>query len=208
MKVTLDIASSDLEKLLNPIIKEDRINLSHITWDKYESLLHIFKDQPLLRLSYLEGNLEIMTNSPEHEMIKTLIGRLIEIYALETGIDLYGCGAATYKKEAKVRGLEPDESYCIGSRKNIPDLAIEVIITSGGIDKLKIYQGLNIPEVLFWQEEKFTLYGLINELEGYQEIQQSQFLPELDLKQLAQYINPAEEPKMVRTYRQKIRKIN
>ncbi len=149
-----------------------------------------------------------MTNSPEHEMIKTLIGRLIEIYALEKGIDLYGCGAANYKKEAKVRGLEPDESYCIGSRKNIPDLAIEVIITSGSVDKLKIYPGLNIPEVLFWQAEKFTLYSLINEVEGYQEIEQSQFLPQLDLKQLAKYINPAEEPKMVRTYRQIIRTVN
>ncbi len=205
MKVTLDIASSDLEKLLNPRIKENRITLNDISWHEYESLLRIFRDKPLLRLSYLEGDLEIMTNSPEHEMIKTLIGRLIEIYALEKGIDLYGCGSATYKKEAKFRGLEPDESYCIGNRKDIPDLAIEVIITSGGIDKLKIYQGLNIPEVLFWQEEKFTLYGLIDELEGYQEIEQSQFLPELNLKQLAQYINPAEEPEMVRAYRQTIR---
>ncbi len=205
MKVTLDIASSDLEKLLNPIMRENRIALNDISWDEYESLLHIFKDKPLLRLSYLEGNLEIMTNSPEHEMIKTLIGRLIEIYALEKAINLYGCGSATYKKEAKLRGLEPDESYCFDSRKEIPDLAIEVIITSGGINKLKIYQGLNVPEVLFWQERKLTLYRLINELEGYQKVEQSEFLPELNWEILEQYINPEEEPKMVNEYRQLIK---
>ncbi|MGK7899700.1 MAG: Uma2 family endonuclease [Xenococcus sp. (in: cyanobacteria)] len=205
MKVTLDIASSDLEKLLNPMMKENRIALNDISWHEYESLLNIFKDQPLLRLIYLEKNLEIMTNSPEHEMLKTLIGRLIEIYALEKEIDLYGCGATTYKKEAKLRGLEPDESYCFGSRKEIPDLAIEVVITSGGIDKLKIYQGLNVPEVLFWQEGKLTLYSLINELEGYQKVKQSQFLPALNFEILEQYINPEEEPKMVAQYRQLIR---
>ncbi|MGK7884320.1 MAG: Uma2 family endonuclease [Crocosphaera sp.] len=205
MKVTLDIASSDLEKLLNPMMKENRIALNDISWHEYESLLNIFKDQPLLRLIYLEKNLEIMTNSPEHEMLKTLIGRLIEIYALEKEIDLYGCGATTYKKEAKLRGLEPNESYCFGSRKEIPDLAIEVVITSGGIDKLKIYQGLNVPEVLFWQEGKLTLYSLINELEGYQKVKQSQFLPVLNFEILEQYINPEEEPKMVAQYRQLIR---
>ncbi len=205
MKVTLDIASSDLEKLLNPMMKENRIALNDISWHEYESLLNIFKDQPLLRLIYLEKNLEIMTNSPEHEMLKTLIGRLIEIYALEKEIDLYGCGATTYKREAKLRGLEPDESYCFGSRKEIPDLAIEVVITSGGIDKLTIYQGLNVPEVLFWQEGKLTLYSLINELEGYQKVKQSQFLPALNFEILEQYINPEEEPKMVAQYRQLIR---
>ncbi|MDJ0729600.1 MAG: Uma2 family endonuclease [Crocosphaera sp.] len=205
MKVTLDIATSDLEKLLNPMMRENRISLNNISWDEYEGLLGIFKDKPLLRLSYLQGNLEIMTNSPEHEMIKTLMGRLIEIYALEKGINLYGCGSATYKTEAKVRGLEPDESYCFGSRKEIPDLAIEVIITSGGIDKLKIYQGLNVPEVVFWQEGKLTLYRLINEIEGYQKVEQSKFLPELNFERLEQYINPAEEPKMVAQYRQLIK---
>ena len=205
MKVTLDIASSDLEKLLNPMMKENRIALNDISWHEYESLLNIFKDKPLLRLSYLETNIEIMTSYPEHEMLKTLIGRLIEIYALEKDINLYGCGATTYKTEAKLRGLEPDESYCFGSRKEIPDLAIEVVITSGGIDKLKIYQGLNVPEVLFWQKGKLTLYSLINELEGYQKVKQSQFLPALNFEILEQYINPEEEPKMVAQYRQLIR---
>ncbi|MEA5534121.1 Uma2 family endonuclease [Crocosphaera sp. XPORK-15E] len=204
MKVTLDIATSDLEKLLNPIIAEPRIQLSNMTWEEYENLVQTLNHKPLVRLSYLEGNLEIMTNSPEHEMIKTLIGRLIEIYALEKEIDLYSCGSATYKKEAQRRGLEPDESYCIGKRKEIPDLAIEVIITSGSIEKLKIYQGLEIPEVLFWQGGKFTLYQLINAVEGYQETSRSQYLPGLDFKQLEQYINPAEEPQMVRKYRKTI----
>lgn len=205
MKVTVDIPQADLGKLFSLAISESRIPLREITWKQYETLLNIFDDQPLLRLSYLEGLLEIMTNSPEHEMIKSLIGRLIEIYALERDINLYSCGSATYKREATARGLEPDESYCLGTRKEMPDFAIEVIITSGGIDKLTIYKGLNVREVWFWQDGKFMLYHLINSTEGYQAINRSQLLPQLDINLLAQYINPAEEPQMVRAYRDCLR---
>lgn len=35
--------------------------------------------------------------------------------------------------------------------KQGPDLAIEVIITSSGIDRLDLYQGLGVREVWFWQ---------------------------------------------------------
>ncbi|MGK7957920.1 MAG: hypothetical protein AB4063_22095 [Crocosphaera sp.] len=50
-----------------------------------------------------------------------------------------------------------------------------------------------------------TLYRLINELEGYQKFEKSNFLPELNLEILEQYINPEEEPKMVDEYRQLIK---
>jgi Uma2 family endonuclease len=206
MKITLDIPQADLEKLISPAIAEPRISLGGVTWQQYESLIEVFGDRPRLRLSYLEETLEIMTNSPEHEMIKTLIGRLIETYALETDIDLYSCGSATYRREATARGLEPDESYCVGTRKEIPDFAIEVVITSGGIDKLKIYKGLNVREVWFWQDGQFTLHRLIDSTAGYEPISRSQLLPELDLNLLAQYINPTEEPQMVRAYRLAIRR--
>lgn len=204
MKVTLDIPKSELDKLINPALVESRIPVIGVTWQHYETLITIFDNNPQLRMSYLEGTLELMTNSPEHEMIKSLIGRLLEIYALEKGIDLYSCGSATFRKQATARGLEPDESYCLGKRQEIPDLAIEVIITSGGIDKLEIYRGLNVQEVWFWEEGNFSLYHLVNSKMGYEKISSSQLLPEIDVNLLAQYVNPSQEPQMVRDYRQAI----
>lgn len=44
---------------------------------------------------------------------------------------------------------EPDESYCFGTSKPIPDLVIEVVLTSGHTQKLKRYRALGIPEVWF-----------------------------------------------------------
>ena len=39
----------------------------------------LFLDQfPALRMTYLEGSLELMTTSPEHERLKKIIARLIE----------------------------------------------------------------------------------------------------------------------------------
>jgi Uma2 family endonuclease len=206
MRVTLDIAQADLEKLVNATLNEPRIVLNKITWEKYEQLIAIFNNQPRLRLSYLEETLEIMTNSPEHEMIKSLIARLIETFALEMNIDLYSYGSATFQQEASIRGLEPDESYCIGQRREIPDLAIEVVINSGGINKLEIYKGLNISEVWFWENGNFTVYYLVDATVGYKPVNRSQLLPNLDLNCLAKYVNPAEEPQMVRAYRQAIKR--
>ena len=45
------------------------------------------------------------------------------------------------------RGVEPDECYCLGTLAEIPDIAIEIALTSGGIDKLEVYRGLQVPEV-------------------------------------------------------------
>ena len=80
----------------------------------------------------------------------------------------------------------PDKSYCIGTDKDLPDLAIEVIYTSGGVDTLEIYRRLSVREVWFWQNRKFKVYCLEND--GYRQQSASKLLPDLDLTLLAQYI--------------------
>jgi len=44
------------------------------------------------RLTYLEGTLEIMSPSEDHETLKKLVARLLEAWADETGTDLHGYG--------------------------------------------------------------------------------------------------------------------
>ena len=119
--------------------EEQRLILYGVNWQQYETLQATLNDFPGLRMFYLEGTLEIMSPSPEQEVDKTTIARLIEIYALERDIDLTGYGSTTFRKPAQERGLEPDECYCFGQLKEFPDIALEVIVSSGGIDKLSIY---------------------------------------------------------------------
>jgi Uma2 family endonuclease len=185
--------------------EEQRVILPSVTWQQYESLLATLGDYPGLRLIYLTGTLEIFMPSPEHEMIKKVIARLLERYAEELDIPLHGYGSTTFRQAAKARGLEPDECYCVDVLKELPDLAIEVNLTSGGVDKLDIYRGLGIPEVLIWQDRQLMLYDLRGE--SYQKVTQSQFFPQLDLQLLAQYIRPQAQPQAVKEFLQAIRSV-
>ncbi|WP_404784179.1 Uma2 family endonuclease [Altericista sp. CCNU0014] len=188
---------------LSPVA-EQRVLLSGVTWPQYESLLEIFGDRPGLRLLYSEGMLEIFIPSSEHEMLKKVISRLLERYAEEVDIVIHGYGSTTFRSEAKAQGLEPDECYCVDTLKEErPDFAIEINLMSGGIDKLAIYQGLGVPEVLIWQNNALALYGLRGEI--YQEVPCSQFFPGLDFGLLAQYVQPYNQPQAVKAFLEAIR---
>jgi hypothetical protein len=94
-----------------------------------------------------------MSPSRYREMANTQLARLLEAFADERGIELEGFGSWTIKSELRERGVEPDECYVVGAVTGAPerpDFAVEVVHTSGGIDKLAVYQGLEVPEVWFF----------------------------------------------------------
>ncbi|MBE9114712.1 Uma2 family endonuclease [Lusitaniella coriacea LEGE 07157] len=177
---------------------EQRLILRGIPWQEYLAIDSVLENVAGLRLTYCQGLLEIMTLSPQHEREKKAIARLLEMYAFAKNLDLHGCGSTTYRNEAEAKGLEPDECYCVGELKEIPDFAVEVTVTSGRIDKLQVYLGLNIAEVWFWQEQKFSLYRLQDG--EYRACEVSQFFPELDLTLLASYVQPDNQPAAIREF--------
>ncbi|MGB3405821.1 MAG: Uma2 family endonuclease [Microcoleaceae cyanobacterium] len=200
-------------------INSDQIFIMNgITWQIYEGLLNNLQDSPEFRIKYLEETLEIMSPSCRHEAEKKRIALLLETYFMEMDIDFYPLGSTTFRKQSIARGIEPDECYCINSEKSVPDIAIEVVITSGatlvisnhlrnahqesgGINSLEIYQGLKVPEVWFWQKSQFSLYSL--QEDGYEQIHRSQFIPKLDIEILASYILSSAKPKdLLREFRQ------
>ena len=94
------------------------------------------------------------------------------------------------RQAAKQRGLEPDECYCLGQKKEFPDLAIEVVLTSGLVDKLETYRGLGVTEVWQWQAGQLLIYRLRSV--RYELIETSELLPDLDIGLLTQYVKPEE----------------
>jgi Uma2 family endonuclease len=186
--------------------EEQRLVLEGVTWQQYDALMALFTNQfPALRMTYLEGILELMTTSPEHERLKTIIARLIEAFAEELDLDLNGYGSATFRKEAAARGLEPDECYCLGELYDVPDIALEIVLTSGGIDKLRVYQGLGVKEVWFWENQRLSIYSLVEESKGYEALQTSQLLPQLDVALLASFVDNPNQTQAVKAYRQALR---
>lgn len=158
----------------------------HYTWEEFEKLEALTADAPGLRITYLDGCVEFMTFGEQHEIIKSILAILLETYFFEIGINFIPVGSATRRAKEKGASFEPDESYYIGEKKENPDLAIEINITSGSIDKLEKYKRFQIPEVWFWENNQLSVYHLTND--NYQQIPQSQFLPELDINLLARCV--------------------
>jgi Uma2 family endonuclease len=184
---------------------EQRVRLSGVPWEMYVALRDAV-DTPGLRMTYFEGELEIMSPLPEHEVAKKTVARLIEIYALERDVPLYGYGSTTFRSAAKAHGLEPDECYCVGHQlKDFPDIAIEVVLTSGGIEKLPVYAGLRVREVWFWEDDAFHLHAL--RTGGYEAIRASELLPGLDLDAVASFVRREDQHEAVRAFRDWLRQV-
>ena len=172
---------------------EERFTTSDVSWPQYEAVLAKLEDDSHYRVTYLDGVLEIVSPSLRHEKLKKRLATLVEFYLIRKRIKHTPMGSPRVKKQLKKVGAEPDECYCIGEEKDIPDLAIEVIITSGSIDKLETYRRLEVTEVWMWKVNRLKLYRLREETpteffetHGYEEIASSELLPELNIPLLEQ----------------------
>lgn len=164
-----------------PELVDQRVFLSGVRWEDYERLLEVRGDDPGVRMTYLEGVLEIMSPSRSHERLKTRLARLLEAWSEEMDADLEGVGSWTIRQRLVERGLEPDESYFVGGfdeEAEAPHLAIEVVWTSGGIDKLTVYGGLGVREVWFFKDGRLSFHALREG--GYHAVDRSELLPDLD----------------------------
>ena len=183
---------------------EQRMLLHGVGWKEYVILRELL-DQPGLHLTYREGTLELMSPSPEHEIWKTNIARLVELYAHIRRIDLYGYGSTTFKREAKARGAEPDECYLVGKQlQDVPQIALEVIHASPLLDKLDVYAGLGVAEVWIFKEGAFSLHALDSSAGTYAPISRSRFLPDLDFDLVARFAMRIDTPQALREFEQAV----
>jgi hypothetical protein len=126
--------------LQKAIVPNNHLVLTGITWEKFEQIETTFQDIEGIRFIYLDGELEIIINlGQEHEYYKRTISLLLEAYCREKRVRFYAGGSATLGNKNITGRKEPDESYIFHSKKDIPDLIIEVIFTSGNIKILEIY---------------------------------------------------------------------
>jgi Uma2 family endonuclease len=174
----LNLPSTDLEqRFLLP---------GNYSWQEFEALEQLLADSPGLRITYLDGWIELMTLGEPHELIKKSLAILLEAYFTVMEIEYIPVGSATRRGEDKGTSFEPDESYYLGEQKAHPDLAIEVVFTSGSLRKLEKYRRFEIQEVWFWEDSQLKLYYLQGD--RYIEIPRSKLLPELDIDLLGRCV--------------------
>ena len=169
------------------VIEEKLVTLKDVSWEQFKGIEAHLHEKQNVRLSYLSGILEIMAPIGEkHEKVKSTLGLLLEVYMREKGIRFYGRGGFTLEEPGYAAGT-PDESYSIGTEKEIPDIVIEVIVTSGTINRTELFKPKRIPEIWFWKSNQIKIFSFTESGE-YVEVNRSRFFPDLDPALLLHYI--------------------
>jgi Uma2 family endonuclease len=180
------------------------VTLRGATWADFQRVLELKGDSSVPRVAYLEGVLQLMTPSQTHESLKSMIGRLVEAWCMEKGVDITPYGSWTHESKESERGLEPDECYVLGDdpQPERAHLAIEIFWTSGSINKLEIYRKLGVREVWIWKNGSLALFKLVDE--QYQTISSSEVLPGINLNELLEFIDVRPMTRAVREYRARL----
>ncbi len=175
-----------LDKSANQPTEEKLVTLHGISWGQFKTIEAQLENNRSVRLAYLAGVMEIMSPiGDEHEYIKSTLGLLLEAYARAKGIRAYRRGGFTLVAPGYASGT-PDESYCINTNKAIPDIVIEVIVTSGTINRRELYKPKKVPEVWFWRTDQLRVFYL--EADEYREVSRSTFFPDLEFALLLRYL--------------------
>nr|WP_324616350.1 Uma2 family endonuclease [Lusitaniella coriacea] len=168
-----------------------RVLFSDISWQKFEEILAELGEHRASRLAYDSGTLEIMTPLPEHEDSKEIIGDLLKAFLEEEEIEFRSLGSTTFKNQAMLKGIEPNQCFYIQNEAAIrgkkrldltidppPGLALEIEITSR--THPNTYAALGVPELWRFQHERLCIYLL--QAGTYVEVERSPTFRNLDLK--------------------------
>lgn len=162
------------------------VRFSDISWNEYAAIRKRLEHRRL-RMTYDRGILEITSPSLKRERVAYLLGRLIDAWTEERGLEVQGCRTTTLERRDLQRSLQPDNSYYIEYELQVrdrdeldlkidppPDLVIEVDVSSSSLDRLPVYAAIGVPEVWRWRNEQIQVYRLAGD--NYQPSDASQTL--------------------------------
>jgi Uma2 family endonuclease len=150
----------------------------------------------LLRMTYHNGTLEIMSPQYRHEKSFRWIGLVSLAVTAVLGISCQGAGSTTFSRRGRRFregwGKEPDQSFYLASEAAIrgqeeidlevdppPDLWIEVDNRGSSRGRMPLYAALRVPEIWRFRTRGPRLW--FGQLDGdhYREIERSLALPML-----------------------------
>lgn len=185
---------------------EERLLFGGISWERYRAIDNALGENlPTPRLYFLDDELEIMTTSLKHEELKERMTLLVDTYLLEREIEFFPHGQATMLAMEGLAGAQPDNSWCLRRQKEVPDIVLEVALTSGGLPKLEIYRRFKVREVWFWRKGGLEIYVLRSRQTRYVRVARSVCLPGLDFALLGRCLEIESTLKAIREFRAAIR---
>lgn len=176
------------------------ILLTDISWEEYEMFLEDFEEKAGWHLTYDGGKLEIMPPLMEHETPSRSIDLFVWAYCEHFGLTFESAGSTTFRRKLKRKGVEPDACFFVQTAEKVigqsetldpdnypvPDVAVEIDVTHGSLDKFSIYATLEVPEIWLFDGKKLSFYELRNE--NYHQISNSRALPKLSAENLSDFL--------------------
>jgi len=198
----------------------DRLIITNVSWETYESLLKDLENQSSPRLAYDQGVLEIMSPHFEHDRSNLILAAIAAIALEEMDVDFEGAGSTTFKREVLKRGFEPDSSFFIRHAERVrgkkrldmeidppPDLLIEIDVTNDSMNKFPLYAALGVPEV--WRYEDAIEIWVLDQ-GRYERRHSSAAIPILTEKLISEFMESSltmKRPAWSRQTRKRIREL-
>ncbi|MCU0551192.1 MAG: Uma2 family endonuclease [Leptolyngbya sp. Prado105] len=193
-----------------PTPTEKRVTLSGVSWQAFEALLDELGTDRTARITYDRGALEMMTPLEEHDRCNRLIESLILVVADELYRKIYSLGSVLLTLPDVGRAIQPEAVYSLNevrladraeldmNRVAPPDLAVEIAIAQGKIDRFSMYASMGVPELWFY----LTTIGddvlkgnlQIFQLQGdrYVETANSKIFPTLPAKRILEFLEQSD----------------
>lgn len=187
------------EAVIDTARKHERLYLARITWRDYQAFLEAVGESRL-RHTYDRGRLEIMPNSPEHEIYNRLLTLFVWVLAEECGKLLCTGGQMLFSREDLDRGIEPDDCYWIDNAIRVrgklkfdftkdppPDLIVEIEVSRDILDRLAVLAALKVSEV--WRFNGKTIQvGLLQRSGEYAWGIESAAFPNISFAEIARFL--------------------
>lgn len=180
------LISSNLPINSDKFARHDQIlTITGANWLDYQNFDS--QEYPGYRVSYFNGEITIVSPGINHERIAAVINRLIVAYCEKYELRDFPFGQTRLNVWGQA-GREPDLAYAFNSDKDLPDLVVEVIFSSGDIETLKSsYRNIGISELWIWKDNKMTFYTL--EPDSYTVAESSNILTTIRSSSLVNYVN-------------------
>jgi Uma2 family endonuclease len=209
MELVLDFPKVE-PRIKQPSVEKERtverVYLQDVSWETYRQIVEDQMGKRSLRLTYDDGDLEIMVVSYKHENYSFTLGEIVSTISDGLELDFVAAGSTTFRGEKKKKGFEGDGSFYFKNAQVIrgkseidlnidpsPELVIEVDITHGSLSKFSILAAVGVEEIWRFDGEGMKFYRLQGE--NYEEVTESVCLRGVKSETVTELLFAAEEMK-------------
>jgi Uma2 family endonuclease len=181
------------------------VEMCDIGWEGYKTMLRLRGSGSVPRMTYLDGDLWLMSPSFFHESLAERLGAFVVEVAIGVGIPYLPAGSTTFRRLKKRGGVEPDKSYYFANEGRVrgknridlridppPDLVIEAVYTHDADAAIEVWRRFGVPEV--WVCDATGLRILLLQANGrYAESESSAIYPFVTKTEIFEWVTRSPE---------------